>query len=79
MLQKPFSREELVRDLERLGLKPAPARALTVLVIDDDPQAVELSSAYLSQLGYEVVAAYGGEEESPRHGRSCRTLSCSTC
>jgi len=62
MLQKPFSREELVRDLERLGLKPAPARALTVLVIDDDPQAVELSSAYLSQLGYAVVPAYGGEE-----------------
>src|SRR5439155_21266063 len=36
-----------------------PAR---VLIADDNPQGVELLEAYLADTGYEVAAAYDGEE-----------------
>ncbi|HLU24084.1 MAG TPA: response regulator [Longimicrobiales bacterium] len=34
----------------------------TILVVDDDPDAVEIAESYLSAQGYEVHTAYGGQE-----------------
>ena len=33
-----------------------------VLIVDDEPDAVELLSEFLSAKGYEVISAYNGEE-----------------
>jgi CheY-like chemotaxis protein len=61
-LQKPVSREQLRASLESLGLHPAPARTHTVLIVDDDPKAVEVIAAHLPGPAYAVVRAYGGSE-----------------
>jgi CheY-like chemotaxis protein len=37
-------------------------RSRTVLVVDDDPTAVELIASYLPAPAYAVVRAYGGDE-----------------
>ncbi len=42
VLQKPISRAELSASLVRLGLAPANFVTRTVLVVDDDPKAVEV-------------------------------------
>jgi DNA-binding response OmpR family regulator len=62
VLEKPMSREDLTCELLRLGLKPSASKDVTVLVIDDDPRAVDLIGAYLSEPGYNVLRAYGGRE-----------------
>jgi signal transduction histidine kinase/CheY-like chemotaxis protein len=61
-LVKPISREELVSALQRVGLKRRPREAVTILAIDDDPMALELVDAILSQEGFQIIKAYGGEE-----------------
>jgi signal transduction histidine kinase/CheY-like chemotaxis protein len=61
-LVKPISREELVSALQRAGLKRRPREAVTILAIDDDPMALELVDAILSQEGFQIMKAYGGEE-----------------
>jgi len=61
MLQKPVSRENLIDTLKGLGLAQEPP-PVKVLVVDDDPKAVELLSAYLVEPGYTVLRAYGGKE-----------------
>lgn len=33
-----------------------------ILVVDDEPKIVELLQIYLEMQGYEVIAAYNGEE-----------------
>jgi len=63
VLQKPVDREGLARALASIGFPPSqggPAR--TILVIDDDPKAVQLFGAYLIAAGYRVISAYGGLE-----------------
>ena len=45
-----------------LGLHPALERTHTILVVDDDPKAVEVIAAFLSTPDYAVVRAYGGSE-----------------
>ena len=63
ILQKPMSRQDLSDSLVELGLLPlAPGRALKVLVIDDDPDAVELVAVRIQGLASAVVRAYGGAE-----------------
>jgi CheY-like chemotaxis protein len=62
ILQKPITRGQLRESLDRLGLHEMPARTRTVLVVDDDPKAVELIAAYLPSPAYAVVRAYGGAE-----------------
>ncbi|MGC4061550.1 MAG: response regulator [Aquabacterium sp.] len=62
VLQKPFGPHELMHELDRLGFAPAQDQAVKVVVVDDDPLAVELMTAYLQQPGYTVLAAYGGQE-----------------
>jgi PAS domain S-box-containing protein len=62
VLQKPVSRRQLHASLDHLGLKTSPLQARTVLVVDDDPKAVEVMAAFLPAPAYAVVRAYGGEE-----------------
>lgn len=63
ILQKPMSRQDLSDSLAGLGLLPvAGGRALKVLVIDDDPDAVELVAVRIEGIASEVVRAYSGAE-----------------
>ena len=63
VMQKPISRQELFESLTDLGLAPLkPGKALTVLVVDDDPKAVELIAVHLTSMGSTVQRAYGGRE-----------------
>jgi PAS domain S-box-containing protein len=62
VLQKPISRAQLKSSLARLGLHPAGEHTYTVLVVDDDPKAVEVIAAFLPAPAYTVVRAYGGLE-----------------
>ena len=60
VLQKPVSRQALARGLNRIGL--APDGESTVLVIDDDPHAIEIIATHLRQSGHVVLRAPGGAE-----------------
>jgi CheY-like chemotaxis protein len=63
IMQKPVSRHELSQALRDLGLMPLPpGRTLTVLVADDDPQAVELVAVRIGELAGTVLRASGGSE-----------------
>jgi PAS domain S-box-containing protein len=62
VLQKPVNRRELNHSLTLLGLEPAQFITRKVLVIDDDPKAVELIATFLPLSEYTVVRAYGGSE-----------------
>jgi signal transduction histidine kinase/CheY-like chemotaxis protein len=62
VLQKPVSRDALSKGLAQLGLLPGGGRNVTVLVIDDDVNAVEIIATHLHQSGYTVLRALGGKE-----------------
>jgi CheY-like chemotaxis protein len=63
VMQKPISRRELYESLVDLGLCPlAPDRTLKVLVVDDDPKAVELIALRVASPASAVLRAYGGRE-----------------
>ena len=62
LLQKPISRAQLKASLANLGLHPTQEHSRTVLVVDDDPKAVEVIAAFLPPPAYKVVRAYGGSE-----------------
>jgi CheY-like chemotaxis protein len=63
VMQKPISRLELYESLVDLGLLPrAPDQTLTVLVVDDDPKAVELIALAMVGLASTVLRVYGGRE-----------------
>jgi CheY-like chemotaxis protein len=62
VMQKPVSRAQLKAALDHLGLHPAPEHTHTILVVDDDPKAVEVIAAFLPAPAYAVVRAYGGSE-----------------
>ena len=63
VLQKPISRADLHGTLTDLGLHPSlPGQPLTILVVDDDPKAVEIIAIHLRDTGYAVVRAYGGSD-----------------
>ncbi len=63
VMQKPISRKELYDSLVELGLLPlSPGETLKVLVVDDDPKAVELIAARIQDLASSVIRAYGGGE-----------------
>jgi CheY-like chemotaxis protein len=62
VLQKPISRVQLKASLVAIGLQPAMERVHTVLVVDDDPKAVEVIAAFLPAPAYAVVRAFGGKE-----------------
>jgi PAS domain S-box-containing protein len=63
VMQKPISRQELYESLVGLGLFPiAPSQTLKILVVDDDPKAVELIALRILGLASTVLRAYGGRE-----------------
>jgi PAS domain S-box-containing protein len=63
VVQKPIARQELYDALVELGLFPrAHGETLKVLVVDDDPQAVELIALGILGLASTVLRAYGGRE-----------------
>ncbi|MBS4099521.1 MAG: response regulator [Sulfuricella sp.] len=62
ILQKPIRREDLIHALETVGFAVKAGVKTAVLVVDDDPAAVQLTCAYLDSAGYCVLRAYGGQE-----------------
>jgi signal transduction histidine kinase/DNA-binding response OmpR family regulator len=63
VMQKPISRNELRESLLDLGLLPlSEGRTLKVLVVDDDPKAVELIAIRMVDMASTVLRAYGGRE-----------------
>src|ERR1700731_4011603 len=63
VMQKPISRQELYGSLVDLGLFPvSQGRTLKVLVVDDDPKAMELLALGILGLAGTVLRAYGGRE-----------------
>jgi len=57
-LVKPFEKEALVAALQRIPGAPTNR----VLVVDDEPDAVDLITQLLQDEGYQVTGVYGGEE-----------------
>ena len=63
VMQKPISRQDLYESLLALNLLPkAESGALTVLVVDDDPAAVEMVALHIKDLATTVLRAHGGRE-----------------
>jgi CheY-like chemotaxis protein len=63
VMQKPISRQELYDALVGLDLFPlANGKSLKILVVDDDPKAVELIAVRVLGLASTVLRAYGGQE-----------------
>jgi PAS domain S-box-containing protein len=63
VMQSPVSRRELYDSLVELGLSPISGdRSIKVLIVDDDPKAVELIAVRLQGLANPVLRAYGGRE-----------------
>jgi len=63
IMQKPISRQELYEALVGLGLFPlARGHSLKILVVDDDPKAVELIAVRVLGMASSVLRAYGGRE-----------------
>ena len=62
VLQKPFSSAELAAALAGIGIAGVAGKPVTLLIVDDNPQAVELLAGYLAGRNYNVLRAYGGRE-----------------
>ena len=64
VLHKPVSSQDLLAALFALGfVKPeASGQGTKVLVVDDDPKAVEIVSSFLEHAGYSSLRAYGALE-----------------
>jgi signal transduction histidine kinase/DNA-binding response OmpR family regulator len=63
IMQKPMSRQELAEALVQLGLLPLTlGKTLRVLVVDDDPNAVELVALRVKDLAGTVLRASGGRD-----------------
>ena len=60
VLSKPIRADEVLAAMRRFGL-PAPDRT-SVLVIDDDPQALDLMQAMLKGIGLDAVCLTDGRE-----------------
>jgi PAS domain S-box-containing protein len=62
VLQKPISRAQLKSSLASLGLHAVEGQSLKVMVVDDDPKAVEVIAAFLPAPSYSITRVYGGRE-----------------
>jgi signal transduction histidine kinase/CheY-like chemotaxis protein len=63
VIQKPISRQDLVDSLVGMSLISASdGGALKVLIVDDDPKAVDLIAVRLEGLATTILRAYGGRE-----------------
>ena len=60
---KPVNKEQLIKAVRNVMAKTArEAKAMTVLVVDDEPQTVEMLTGYLQAEGFTVLQAYGGKQ-----------------
>jgi signal transduction histidine kinase/DNA-binding response OmpR family regulator len=63
VMQKPISRQELLESLGDLGLLAvADGQGFKVLVVDDDPKAVEVVALRITAMGSTVLRAYNGRD-----------------
>jgi CheY-like chemotaxis protein len=63
VMQSPVSRQELYDTLLALGLAPRSGSGkIRVLIVDDDPKAVEIVAVRLRGMASEFLRAYGGKE-----------------
>jgi PAS domain S-box-containing protein len=62
VMQKPLSRQELFESLADLGMMPPHGEALRVLVVDDEPAAVEVMAERVVEMTGAVLRAHGGAE-----------------
>jgi CheY-like chemotaxis protein len=63
VMQKPISRHELLESLGDLGLLTVvDGRGFKVLVVDDDPKAVEVVAVRIQAMGSTVLRAYSGRD-----------------
>ncbi len=62
VLTKPVDRDSLLAALREMGLDPEKKEKGRILVIDDDPRAVEFMGKFLSHAGFNVSKAYSGKE-----------------
>jgi len=70
VLTKPVAKEDLLAALGAMGLRPATTHG-RVLIVDDDPGAVNIVGKHLRAAGFDCANAYGGQEalESVRRSR----------
>jgi CheY-like chemotaxis protein/two-component sensor histidine kinase len=62
VFEKPVRRDELHNAIGKLGLHGSNGKQVAVLVVDDDPTAVEIIAAHLPEPDFSVLRAYGGRE-----------------
>jgi CheY-like chemotaxis protein len=63
VMQKPISRQELYHALVSLGLFPrSHGQTLKVMIVDDDPKAVELIAVRMQGLANTLLKVHGGAE-----------------
>jgi signal transduction histidine kinase/DNA-binding response OmpR family regulator len=63
VMQKPISRQELLESLGDLGLLTvSDGKGFKVLVVDDDPKAVEVVALRINAMGSKVLRAYNGRD-----------------
>jgi CheY-like chemotaxis protein len=63
IIQKPVTRQTLFESLVGLGLFPrAKGHTLNVLVVDDDPAAVELTAVRFEGMADSIACAYSGRD-----------------
>jgi len=60
-LVKPLDRDALLSALGRIAEVDAGSRGRTLLVIDDDPNVIDMVQQMLSESGFELVSAQDGE------------------
>ncbi|MBL7216198.1 MAG: response regulator [Desulfobacteraceae bacterium] len=62
-LIKPVQKNKIIEVLHNLAVRAdKEVKALTVLIVDDDPQIVEMMSNVLQEEGFNVLEAYGGKQ-----------------
>ena len=60
---KPVNKEQLIKAVRNVMAKTArEPKAMTVLVVDDEHQTVEMLTGYLQAEGFTVLQAYGGKQ-----------------
>jgi PAS domain S-box-containing protein len=63
VLRKPLDRADLVQVLDTIGVGQVGKQKHRVLLVDDDPLAIDILQTFLHEIpGVEVVCACGGEE-----------------
>ena len=63
VMQKPISRRDLYDSLMQLGLLPlSSGGSLDVLIVDDDPSAIDMIALHVRDMASTVLRAQGGRE-----------------